>query len=57
MKRALAFVKSAWDSVTIQTIVNCWKHVDILPKDTPLSELVDPEEFEDDNVLLAELIS
>ena len=31
--------------------------MDILPKDTPLSELVEPEEYEDDNVPLAELIS
>lgn len=64
IKCALAFVKRAWNSVTVQTIVNCWKHVNILPQDLPLSTLIQhPEsadvisEDDEDDIPLARLIA
>ena len=51
---ALRFISQAWGFVKPQTIVNCWRHVQIMPTTTAL-----PDEAEDDLPLtqLTELLS
>lgn len=40
LREGLHMVKTAWDRVKVSTIVNCYRHVQILPS---------PEEFDDDD--------
>lgn len=41
LREALHIVKTAWDRLKASTIVNCYRHIQILPS---------PEEFDDDDV-------
>ncbi|MEW8693664.1 MAG: hypothetical protein AB2535_21740 [Candidatus Thiodiazotropha endolucinida] len=53
MKLAITYVKEAWASVKQSTIVNCWKHVKILP---PTQEAAADSDTDDtDDLPLAEL--
>lgn len=65
LREALHMVKTAWDRVKASTIVNCYRHVQILPTpeefdddddDVPLSRLqFNREEDEEDEIPLVEL--
>ncbi|XP_062578214.1 tigger transposable element-derived protein 6-like [Saccostrea cucullata] len=64
LREALHMVKRAWDSVKVSTIVNCYRHVQILPSkddseeddDVPLSRLqYRTDEDDDDDIPLLQL--
>lgn len=46
---AMMMAKDAWDSVSKETIVNCWKHVQILPTDRT-QELLMKELLEEEGI-------
>ena len=52
---AIRFIKHAWDSVTPTTIVHCWQHTGLVPRDTAQDNDLSPREDEDDDLPLAEL--
>eukprot|EP00914_Ancora_sagittata_P015738 GHVO01031308.1.p1 GENE.GHVO01031308.1~~GHVO01031308.1.p1 ORF type:complete len:164 (-),score=8.89 GHVO01031308.1:583-1074(-) len=56
----IRFVKRAWDTVTMETIANCWRHVGIVhDADTDRQSPAAPsdnEDDEEDNIPLAELV-
>jgi len=57
---AINFSKNAWDSVSQQTIFNCWQHTRILPQDEMSDTIEDHEDHEDqairDEMEIQELI-
>ena len=54
LKLAITYVKEAWTSVKQTTIVNCWRHVKILPPTQQPTANVDTDDADDD-LPLAEL--
>ena len=54
IKTAITYVKEAWASVKQSTIVNCWRHVKILPPTQQQTTNVETDDADDD-LPLAEL--
>ncbi|XP_046571298.1 tigger transposable element-derived protein 6-like [Haliotis rubra] len=46
VKRALLFIRTAWNEVKQQTVINCWRHTQILPSTEPVTTdlVIDVEE-------------
>jgi hypothetical protein len=52
---AINFSNDAWNSVTQQTINNCWKHTGILPQNNEMDEIDEIEDYNNDQAFNDEM--